>query len=54
MWRIQMNHELDQKNSLHITWIGHVPQMDESRIVKKTFEWKPLYERIRVNLRRDG
>jgi hypothetical protein len=33
--------------SRRIAWLGHVMRMDEKRIAKRVFEWKPTGRRIR-------
>jgi hypothetical protein len=33
--------------SRRIAWLGHVMHMDEKRIPKRVFEWKPTGRRIR-------
>jgi hypothetical protein len=52
-----MNHELNELignvnivrfiKSRRIAWLGHVMRMDEKRIPKRVFEWKPTCRRIR-------
>jgi hypothetical protein len=56
-WRIRMNHELNELignadivrfiKSRRIAWLGHVMRMDEKRIPKRVFKWKPTGRRIR-------
>jgi hypothetical protein len=57
-----MNHELNELignadivrfiKSRRIAWLGHVMRMDERRIHKRVFEWKPTGRRIRGRQRK--
>jgi len=51
-WRIKTNDELDElirhKNIINhikaqrLSWFGHLHRMQEERMVKKVYEWKPM------------
>jgi hypothetical protein len=54
-WRIKTNDELDKlirhKNIINyikaqrLSWFGHLHRMQEERIVKKVYKWKPMLGR---------
>jgi hypothetical protein len=55
IWRIKTNQELDKiikhKNIINIIraqrlgWLGHIERMQETRIVKAIYSWKPISRR---------
>ena len=54
-WRIKTNQELDtliqQKNIINFAraqrlgWYGHIERMQETRMVKAIYSWKPISKR---------
>jgi hypothetical protein len=55
IWRIKTNQELDKiikhKNiinfirSQRLGWLGHIERMQETRVVKAIYSWKPISRR---------
>jgi hypothetical protein len=55
IWRIKTNQKLDkiikQKNIINfiraqrLGWVGHVERMQETRMVKAIYSWKPISRR---------
>ena len=54
-WRIKTKDELDKlirhKNIINhiktqmLSWFGHLYRMEEERIIKKVYKWKPMLTR---------